>query len=68
MPSSMNTLRHVGHEAIVKLLLDKGANVNAQGGNFGSALQAASFEGHEAEVKLLLDRGAVAQEQSSEGF
>ena len=43
---------------MVKLLLDRGANVNAQGGHYGNALQAASEGGHEAVVKLLLDKGA----------
>jgi hypothetical protein len=40
------------------MLLDKGADVNAQGGDYGNALQAASAGGHEAVVKLLLDKGA----------
>jgi ankyrin repeat protein len=43
---------------VVKLLLDKGAEVSAQGGHYGNALQAASDGGHEAVVKLLLDKGA----------
>ncbi|KAK4220982.1 ankyrin repeat-containing domain protein, partial [Podospora fimiseda] len=47
-----------GHQEIVKLLLDKGADVNAQGGFYGNALQAASSEGHQQIVKLLLDKGA----------
>jgi ankyrin repeat protein len=38
---------------VVKMLLDKGADVNAQGGEYGSALQAASDRGHKAVVKLL---------------
>ncbi|KAF2188395.1 hypothetical protein K469DRAFT_769075, partial [Zopfia rhizophila CBS 207.26] len=33
-----------GHDRIVKLLLDKGADVNAQGGDFDNALQAVSRE------------------------
>ena len=32
-----------GHEAVVRLLLEKGAEVNAQGGQYGNALQAASY-------------------------
>jgi hypothetical protein len=52
-----------GHEAVVKLLLDRGANANAQGGHFSNALYEASVEGHEAVVKLLLDRGANANAQ-----
>ena len=47
-----------GHEKIVQLLLDKGAEVNAQGGFYGNALQAASVKGDEQVVKILLDKGA----------
>ena len=32
-----------GHEKVVQMLLDQGADVNAQGGEYGNALQAASF-------------------------
>jgi ankyrin repeat protein len=42
----------------VKLLLDKGADISAQGGPFGSALQAASFRGNTETARLLLDKGA----------
>jgi ankyrin repeat protein len=48
---------------VVRLLLDKGADVNAQGGEYGNALQAASSEGHEAVVRLLLDKGADVNAQ-----
>jgi ankyrin repeat protein len=47
------------HRQVVKMLIDKGAEVNAQGGRYGNALQAASFRGYEAVVKMLLDKGAV---------
>ncbi|KAH8724798.1 fibronectin type 3 and ankyrin repeat domain protein 1, partial [Phaeosphaeriaceae sp. PMI808] len=47
-----------------KLLLDKGADVNAQGGYYGNALQAASSRGYEPVVKLLLDKGADVNSQS----
>jgi hypothetical protein len=40
------------------MLLNKGAKVNAQGGVYGDALQAASDRGHEAVVRLLLAWGA----------
>ena len=43
---------------MVRLLLEKGANVNAEGGYYGNALQAASYGGHEAVVRLLLENGA----------
>ena len=51
-----------GHKEVVKLLIEEGADVNAQGGCYGNALQAASAGGHEAVVRLLLDRGAITSE------
>ena len=47
-----------GHEVIANLLLEKGADVNAQGGLYGNALQAASSCGHEVILNLLLEKGA----------
>ncbi|TIA27570.1 hypothetical protein D6C78_11057 [Aureobasidium pullulans] len=38
------------------MLLDKGADVNAQGGEYGNALYAASAGGHDKIVQLLLDK------------
>jgi ankyrin repeat protein len=43
---------------IVRTLLDRGAKVNAQGGFYGNALQAAVDCGHQEIVELLLQRGA----------
>jgi ankyrin repeat protein len=40
------------------MLLDAGADFNAQGGDCGNALQAASLGGYEQVVKMLLDAGA----------
>jgi ankyrin repeat protein len=42
----------------VTMLLNKGADVNAQGGHYGNALHAASEEGHKAVVKMLVAWGA----------
>ena len=49
---------------VCRLLLEKGADVNAQGGFYGNALQAASYNGHRAVVELLLERGADVNAQS----
>ncbi len=46
------------NEVLEKTLLNKGADVNAQGGHCGNALQVASAEGREAVVMMLLDNGA----------
>jgi hypothetical protein len=53
----------LGLSTIARMLLDKGADVNAQGGRLGNALQAASFGGHEQIVKTLLDKGADVNAQ-----
>ena len=50
----------------VGALLDQGANVNAEGGEYGNALQAASFKGHNEIVEMLLASGAIFEEQSRE--
>ncbi|KAH6662712.1 ankyrin repeat-containing domain protein [Halenospora varia] len=47
----------------VSLLLEKGADVNAQGGYYGNALQAASARGREAIAALLLEKGADVNAQ-----
>ena len=43
---------------VVKTLIESGADVNVQGGRYGSALQAASYQGSEAIVKMLIESGA----------
>ncbi|KAL8846162.1 MAG: hypothetical protein Q9221_008730 [Calogaya cf. arnoldii] len=52
-----------GYVKVVRVLLDKGANVHAQGGEYGNALQAASLGGHEQVVQMLLDKGADVHAQ-----
>ncbi|KAL5356421.1 hypothetical protein BJX96DRAFT_171598 [Aspergillus floccosus] len=45
---------------IVRLLIEKGADVNARGGFYGNALQAASDAGHQEIVQLLVEKGPFA--------
>ncbi|KAJ4034165.1 hypothetical protein NW758_011123 [Fusarium oxysporum] len=47
-------------------LMTEGADVNAQGGEYGNALQAASYEGNLEVVQLLLDQGADVNAQGGE--
>jgi ankyrin repeat protein len=48
---------HRGHDQIVQLLLEAGADINAQCGCHGSALQVAIVKGHGQIVERLLERG-----------
>ena len=59
IPGPLYTASSSGLAEIVDLLLLKaGADVNAEGGSYGTALQAAAARGHDRTVELLLDRGA----------
>ncbi|KAJ6503534.1 hypothetical protein C8R45DRAFT_894773 [Mycena sanguinolenta] len=52
-----------GHPEIVWVLLEKGADVNAQGGALGNALQAACYAGNTGIVRVLLEKGANVNAQ-----
>jgi ankyrin repeat protein len=51
---------------VVQILIDAGADVNAQGGEYGNALQAASAEGHDKVVQMLMNAGAVERAHTIE--
>jgi ankyrin repeat protein len=46
------------------MLLNKDTAVNAQGGHYGNALQAASYQCRKEVVELLLNKGADISVQS----
>ncbi|KAF2475874.1 uncharacterized protein BDR25DRAFT_168930, partial [Lindgomyces ingoldianus] len=46
--------------------LDKGADINAQGGEYGNALQAAIQQGNSEVILLLLDKGENINSQGGE--
>lgn len=54
-----------GHDEVVKLLLEEGANVNEETGPLsdGTALQCAATNGHLSIVQLLLERSARVEKQ-----
>jgi ankyrin repeat protein len=52
-----------GASVLTRMLLDKGADVNAQGGEHGNILYAALAKGNKEIVKLLLDKGADVNAQ-----
>ncbi|KAM5364137.1 hypothetical protein ACJZ2D_011638 [Fusarium nematophilum] len=47
-----------GREADVRLLLEKGADLEAEDGYGSTALSLAAYKGHEAVARMLLERGA----------
>ena len=47
----------------VEFLLERGADVNAQGGQYGNALYSAAVDGHSEVVDILLKRGADVNTQ-----
>ena len=47
-----------GHEAVVKLLVEKGADLESKDRDGQTPLSLAAMNGHEAVVKLLVEKGA----------
>ncbi|KAL7755373.1 hypothetical protein ACKLNR_014471 [Fusarium oxysporum f. sp. zingiberi] len=58
---------YYGHHEIVKLLLEKGANVEVNDNRGCTPLLWAAAEGHEAVVKLLLEKGANVEAKDNCG-
>ncbi|KAL8956660.1 MAG: hypothetical protein Q9193_005878 [Seirophora villosa] len=57
-----------GHMAVLRLLVERGADVNAEDFIFGTALYAASRNGQDQIVRLLLDKGADVNKDVSREY
>jgi ankyrin repeat protein len=66
LPKPLYVASHEGLAQAVSTILAAGAEVNAQGGRYGNALQAASSEGHEKVVQMLLAAGAEVNAQGGD--
>lgn len=62
-PEPLYVASHEGLAQAVSAILNAGAEVNAQGGYYGNALQAASLRGHERVMQMLLAAGADVNAQ-----
>ncbi|KAH6977638.1 hypothetical protein EDB80DRAFT_265352 [Ilyonectria destructans] len=59
---------YYGHRVVVKLLLEKGAKIEAKDSSYGrTPLKWAAHNGHEATVKLLLEKGADVEAKDEHG-
>jgi ankyrin repeat protein len=65
--ADVKTLPHKSEEEIVRLLVEKGAPVDAVGMSGGTALHWAATRGHEALVWLLVEKGAVVNATDGDG-
>ena len=65
--SSLHISVLLGHEAVVELLLEKGADVDSKDDTGRTPLSWAAENGHEAVVKLLLEKGADVSSKDKYG-
>ncbi|KKO96409.1 ankyrin repeat domain-containing protein, partial [Trichoderma harzianum] len=58
---------HYGHRAVVKLLVEKGADIDAKDGGGRTPLLWATYNGHKAIVELLVEKGADIEAKDNYG-
>ncbi|RYP87671.1 hypothetical protein DL770_004750 [Monosporascus sp. CRB-9-2] len=66
--TSLGVASGLGLEAVSKLLLDRGANIEADGKSGWTPLLFAAYYGYETVVELLLDRGADSEAKDETGW
>jgi hypothetical protein len=56
----------LGRDSFIELLLNAGVDVDAEGCEYGNALQTASAAGHETVISVLIERGADVNAQGGD--
>ena len=56
-----------GHEAIIKLLVEKGANLESKSNISYTSLSLAAHNGHKAIVELLVEKKANLESKDNDG-
>jgi ankyrin repeat protein len=57
-----------GHESVIQLLIEEGADVTAKADDGWTALHLAAQNGHDAAIELLLERGADVAAKDNDGW
>jgi Ankyrin repeats (3 copies) len=66
--NALQAAAHQSNKAVVELLHEKGADVDAKAGDGGTALIGAARLGHEVVVRLLLEKGADVDARAGDGW